>query len=366
MIGVRQYAQQEVNMRWRWMVWPTGYPKLPKTRTQGATHGSATINNVQLDLINEREIHVYKLQFQQRYVEEGKRETRWRFEPLRPSIQIEKDGSYNVTIEWNDVIEQIKRTDMEWCTACVFMRDKDYGLQQIQTIVPQQQQTIRQHITILEPVIQKYGDVIRQLKQLIAQQKTSSNTILQTINAIKQQMTQIQNTTNTLNLKIRKLPTTGSRPTGSSADYTRSMIDLQTKFQNLQQNIATTHTLLKTYMQEVNSTKKDLDTVKQGVIQNKQFITNYEPYLKRLIDAELNASHWTHVYNTTGAIMRQMTELSNTYNQYVARHSSPDEPKPESKSPLDMIKNVFSIFSSSLSVGKTVKDLTVDEYNSMA
>ena len=295
------------------------YPKLPKTRTQAATHGSATINNVQLDLINEREI--YKLQFQQRFAGEGKRETRWRFEPLRPNVQIEKDGSYIVTIEWNDVIEQIKRTDMEWCTACVFMRDRDYALQQLQTIVLQQQQTIKQHMTIAEPVLQKYGDVNRQLKQLIANGKTSSNTILQTINALKEQITNLQNTTNTLNLKIRKIPTTSAtRPTGNS---TAAITELQTHFNNLQHNIATMNTLLQGYMHTVTATKNDVQTLKQTVTQNKQFVTNYEPYLRRLIEAELNASHWTHVYQTTGSIMRQMTELSNQYNQYVERHTPP-------------------------------------------
>lgn len=93
--------------------------------------------------------------------------------------------------------------------------------------------------------------------------------------------------------------------------------------------------------------------------------TNYEPWLQQLADTELTANNWTTIYHTSDAILLQMRKIAAKYNEYRQQNPDKNEDKHwKPKSIFDLLGDAIRSFTDALSTGKSIKNLTVDKYNS--
>lgn len=351
---MHHYPQSKMSQTWQWMVWPSAYIKENPKRTQPGTQASVTIPTTETD--TDPEYEIYKLQFRQILLTEMERQTIWKMTKVILQTTCDKDGQHIAHISGNDE-DQGKKETNHWCTAAAFTRTTNTHIMQLQKTPQTQQTTLQTHITAhttanIEALQLQQNKITNELKTMIMNMGTEQQArILQdkhlqeTISIIKQQIT---------SLKKRPLPTT----TTTTPDQNAIPHNLELKLETLNdalQTIAHNTTSQQKHLLDIQHT---INTLKQ----NTNHRQNFEPWLQRMIDSDFTQSNWIHTYNTTNTKMRKINEITTKYNQYMDAH---DRDHPEHRSPLDTLADIFDIFADAFNIGKTIKNLTTDEYSSM-
>lgn len=357
-IPVQKYEQSQMSQTWQWMVWPSAYIDLDTKRKQPGTRGSATVQRLPTDMDSEYEI--YKLQFRQILTAPRTRVTLWKMITTTLQTQVDKDGNHTTQIIWDDS-KQPKDEDTHWCTAAVFTRTTNTNTLQLQKSLQTLQTTLRTHINMHSTT--KIQSLQAHQKAIEGHIQTMTDNIASEQNA---RITQDRLLTTNIQQIERNLAALQRRPTPPP---TSNMADTDTLKHNLELKFTTLLDAINTISEKqtdddrrISDLQKTCTDLKTITHQNSNHRQNYEPWLDRLLHSKLNQTNWTHVYQTTDAIMTKVTEIAHKYNEYMDSH---DRDHPHHRSALDVLSDIFSIFSSTLSAGKTIKNLTLDEYNSV-
>lgn len=362
LIPVKQYESDPSQTKWKWMAWPTAYPPTSAKRQQPATSGSVTTQGTPVDM--DITYEVYKLQFRQNLIMTRYRTTSWSMKRTQVVMRLDKKGNARYQINWNDTDDQPTDEQYQWCTAAILVKEPDTTIQLLQDQITTLGKNLRRNLgnqTSLS-TIQANVNAIQTLVHTLNTNYTTLSEHIQehtkNLNDMKINITKsIQVLQQHIHNNTQKLQNIAPGSSSAPNKAIQNTIDtIQLNLNNVQE---TQKTLTTKHTQQVAS----ITTIQT---KNSDHVSNFEPYLNRLVQQHLNATNWIKFYETNGIILRQLTQIQHKYNQFIEQQNKnqPEEHHYKPKGVFDFLGDIFTGFADALSIGKSIKNLTVDEYNS--